>query len=162
MLMNKYKLNVLRLFAIGLTTFVIVLGTGCIERKFVIITNPADSEVYLDGKYIGNSVADNPIDPKTGRIDIPFVYYAQREIIVKKKDYESRLEYIKPTTPWYDYFPIDFIAEVLLPYTIKVQFVYRLDLNEYADIDAEDLYDKSEAMREYAAEKLRKHADIEQ
>ncbi|MCD4657798.1 MAG: hypothetical protein K8S87_09685, partial [Planctomycetes bacterium] len=91
----------------------------------------------------------------------PFVYYAKREIVVKKKDYESRLEYIQPTTPWYDYFPIDFFAEILLPYTIKTQFVYRFDLNKYDDIDAEDLYDKSDEMREYAAEKLRKHADIE-
>ena len=156
------KLNLLRLSAMVFTSMVIMLGAGCIERKFVIITSPADSEIYLDGKYMGNSKLINPKDGKTGRIDIPFVYYAQREIVVKNKNYETRREYLKPTTPWFDFFPIDFFAEVLLPYTLKVQFVYRIDLNEYDDINAEDLYDKSEEMRDYAAGKLSKHTEIEE
>ena len=101
-------------------------------------------------------------DQKTGQLEVPFVYYAQREIVVKSKNYETRREYLKPTTPWFDYFPIDFFAEVLLPYTINVKFVYRIDLNKYADIDADDLYDKSEEMREYSARKLSNPTKIEQ
>ena len=133
---------------------VLMLSVGCIERKFLIITSPADSEIYLDGKYVGNSKPTIPNDKKTGRLEVPFVYYAKREIVVKSKNFETRREFLKPTTPWFDYFPIDFFAEVLLPYTINVEYVYRIDLNKYSDIDVNDLYDKSEKMREYSAGKL--------
>ena len=156
----KHKTNFFHLFTLIAVSIAIFLNFGCIERKFVIITNPADSEVYIDGKYVGNSVLRNKNDPNTGRIEIPFVYYAPREIIIKKKNYESRSEFLKPTTPWYDYFPVDFFTEILIPYTIKVRFLYRFDLDDYQDIDFESLIDKANNMRSYSAEKLDNSSEV--
>ena len=155
MSMYKLKHNGLHLAILIITSIVLALNSGCIERKLYIITNPADCEVYVDGKYIGNTVVRNENDPNTGRIEHSFVYYAEREIVVKKKDFESRSEFIKPSTPWYEIFPIDFFSEILIPYTIHVRFTYRFDLKEYEDMDSDVLLEEGEKMRNHSSEKLR-------
>ena len=154
------KRTLLRI-SILLVLFVVAsLNFGCIERKYTLITSPADCEVYFDGKYVGNTVERLPNDPNAGKIDVPFVYYAESEIVIKKKDYESRTEFIKASTPWYEYFPIDFFSEVLIPYTIHVRFLYRFDLKKYEDIDADELMDKAEGMRDYSLDKLKNSDEI--
>ena len=68
-------------------------------------------------------------------VTIPFTYYGTRKITLEKTDadgkliYERKIVYEKISTPVYQYFPLDFFSEIVLPVDIKDEhfFTYRLD-----------------------------------
>ena len=62
------------------------------------------AEVRLDGDKVG-------VTP----IDLPFDYYGERRLTLYLDGYRTWSEVLPIEPPWYAYFPIDIVTEVLVP-----------------------------------------------
>ncbi len=129
--------------------------SSCIERKFVIITKPANVHVYIDGEDAGWAVEKSAKDKDIGYLEVPFKHYGGREIVLTKKGFETRKEFIDPSEPWFEYFPIDFFTDVLNPFMISLDYTYRFDLRAYKPINAEKLYKNASEFRDLSAKNLK-------
>ncbi len=83
--------------------------SGCVERRFVITTDPPGAIVYDErGLPIGASPTDRT-----------FVYYGEYEFKLVRDGYETQFVREKVRAPFYEWFLLDFISENLLPFTIR-------------------------------------------
>jgi hypothetical protein len=84
------------------------LLSGCVERRFVITSNPPGAAVYRDGQLLG-------VTP----VDDYFIYYGKREYVLVLDGYETlKVEQPAPA-PWYEIPPLDFVAENLWAFKIR-------------------------------------------
>jgi hypothetical protein len=81
---------------------------GCVERRFVVTSEPPGAIVLQDGKYLSASPADNT-----------FVYYGKQHFTLIKEGFETLQVDQEIPAPWYEYPPFDFISENLIPWTIR-------------------------------------------
>ena len=82
--------------------------SGCVERRFVITSNPPGATVYREGMQLG-------VTP----VDDPFVYYGDREYILVLDGFDTLKVKQKVPPPWYQIPPLDFISENLWPFKIR-------------------------------------------
>ncbi len=93
---------------IGVLFGAVLLG-GCVERRFVITSDPPGALVMLNGQ---------PLDGYTPADD-HFVYYGNYHFTLYKDGY-APLEVDQPIpAPWYEWFPADFFVENLWPWRIR-------------------------------------------
>ncbi len=84
------------------------LITGCVERRFVVVSSPPGAMVLVNNQRIGAAPADEF-----------FVYHGKYHIVLVKDGYET-LSVIQNVAPrWYEYWPIDFISENIWPLIIR-------------------------------------------
>jgi len=110
----------------------VIFGAGCIHRhvsgkygvdRYVTIkSEPAGVRVLVDNEEVGTT-------PYTFR----FVHYGTRKFTLIADGYRTveAMEKIKP--PWYQWFPIDFFTELILPVKIEDRrtYVYILEPEPY-------------------------------
>jgi hypothetical protein len=82
--------------------------SGCVERTYLIDTEPKGAVIYEN---------DHPIG--AAPVDRPFVYYGKYRFTLVADGAQTVVvdEYIK--APFYEYPLLDFISENLLPFTIR-------------------------------------------
>jgi hypothetical protein len=114
-----------------------VLLTGCVERRIYIRTVPAEADVYIDGEYIGRT---RPDGDDRGPLYANFVFYGTREYTIRKPGYETASGTVILEAPWYEYPPIDFFAEVLVPWPIVDEHHIDVTLEQAGPADIERLY----------------------
>lgn len=85
------------------------LLTGCVERRYLITSDPPGAIVY-DEK--GQPIGATPVDRQ-------FVYYGKYRFTLVKDGCQTHVveEPIRP--PWFEWFPLDFFSENLLPWTVR-------------------------------------------
>jgi hypothetical protein len=85
-----------------------VLWAGCVDRRFVIRSDPPTAIVEVNGKPAGATPTD-----------LQFTYYGTYLIVLKHEGFETLVvkQPVKP--PWYEIPPLDFVSENLLPWTIR-------------------------------------------
>ena len=93
---------------LGFALAIAAASTGCVERRFVVTSDPPGALVYRNGVPLGPA----PVDDF-------FVYYGDYDIMLVKDGYETLRAKVKINAPWYEYPPLDFVAENLFPYTIR-------------------------------------------
>ncbi len=81
----------------------------------IITSKPAGAEVYLDGVYAG-----------TTPLDMPFSHYGTHDVTLREPKHVSVLQSWTLVAPVYEYFPLDFFTEWLLPITLVDE--QRLDI----------------------------------
>jgi hypothetical protein len=118
--------------------------SGCLQRRMVLRSNPSGALVLID---------DQQIEQRTPAT-VPFTWDGTRGVTLvatghKVLDAEAVLE-----PRWYDYFPLDFVAEFLWPLTIVDERTFDFELEAYAegvDPNAEarvrELLDRAAAFR---------------
>jgi hypothetical protein len=113
---------------------------GCVERRFVVETDPPGALVLIDNKPTSPSPAD-----------IDFVYYGKRKFTMIKDGYQT-LEVIQEVkTPWYEYPLIDFATENLVPYKFKdIRHLY-YKLQPCETVRADQLLQNAEGLKNRAA-----------
>lgn len=83
--------------------------TGCVDRRFVITTDPPGAIVY-DEKYqpMGASPADRQ-----------FTYYGKYRFTLVKDGYETMIveENVRP--PWYEWIGLDLFSEIIIPVNLR-------------------------------------------
>jgi hypothetical protein len=87
---------------------VLSLVGGCVERRFVIESDPPGALLYVNGVPIGPTP-----------VDVPYIYFGKYDFTLVKDGYETQHIVERAPGPWYAYPPIDFVAENIYPFRIS-------------------------------------------
>jgi hypothetical protein len=92
-------------------------GAGCVHRRMTIRTDPPGALVEVNGERLG-------LTPQS----LDFTYYGTREITLSAPGYETLTVSQPVPPPWYQVFPVEFVADNLLPFRVtnRHDFTYRL------------------------------------
>lgn len=111
-------------------------ATGCVQRRLTIRSNPPGALVYVDNHEIG-------ITP----VSTDFIYYGTRQIRLVKDGYETLTVLHPIPAPWYQYFPIDFFAENVVPTEIRDERVLDFALTPQVMVPGDQLLQRAEDLR---------------
>lgn len=81
---------------------------GCVERRFIITSQPIGALVFHNGKPVGTTPCDEP-----------FLDYGVHEFTFVKDGFETKTERFEILAPWYQYPGVDAVTEILVPYTFR-------------------------------------------
>ncbi|MFL5339941.1 MAG: PEGA domain-containing protein [Gemmataceae bacterium] len=111
--------------------------TGCVERRFIVESNPPGAVVYQNGQQVG-------VTP----VELPFVYYGTYEFELVKDGFESRKYYTTVRPPWFEWLGIDFFSENIWPRHIQDNRRLRYDLEPLQQPRTEDLLNGANQLRQ--------------
>ena len=114
----------------------VVAGSGCVQRRMTIRSNPPGALVYVDDYQIG-----------TTPVSTDFVYYGTRKIRLVKDGYETLTVRQPFPIPWYEVFPLDFVTENLWPGEIRDERVVDLAMMPAAAVAPEEVVARAEQSR---------------
>jgi hypothetical protein len=102
------------------------LLAGCVEQRYVVTTDPPGAMVLRNGQPLGQSPADDH-----------FVYYGTYDFTLILDGYETLHVQQNMPTPWYEYFPLDFFSENVVPWKIRDvrRFHYKLEPRRMVNTD---------------------------
>jgi len=102
------------------------LAAGCVEQRYVVTTDPPGAMILRSGQPLGQSPADDH-----------FVYYGKYHFTAILDGYETLQVDQDIRTPWYEYFPLDFFSENILPWTLRDvrRFHYKLEPRRMVNTD---------------------------
>lgn len=142
------------IFAVAL----VILSTGCVERRFRIESNPPGAYVFVNNVPYGATP-----------VDVPFLYYGDYDIQLQKEGYQTLRVKQPIETPWYQYPIVDFFSENLVPFQITDQrpLYYELDPVLQPNLDtlkaeAEDLRRRGRALPKPRYPDSRKDVPVDQ
>ena len=109
---------------------------GCVDRRFVIESDPPGAIVYVNNKYVGATP-----------VDLPFQYYGKYRFTFVADGYETLTvdESIRP--PWYEYFPLEFISENLWPLPVSDLRNIHKPLQPPAIVSPDEIRARAEQLR---------------
>jgi len=82
--------------------------TGCVERLLAIHSDPPGAAVYLDGEKVG-----------TTPCEVSYTWYGTRDLILELRGYTLIRKEVVLNPPWWQIIPLDFITDVIIPFTIR-------------------------------------------
>lgn len=85
----------------------LLAATGCIERTVSINTEPEGATVFLNDEEVGKSP-----------VRVPFTWYGDYDIVIRKPGFQAIHTNHKIKTPWYETPGIDIFTECLMPFTV--------------------------------------------
>ena len=112
-----------------------LLAVGCVDRRYVIESNVPSAQTFTDGVPTGLAPADNRYE-----------YAGYRTIQVVAPGYEPATERVRFKPRWYDYPPLDLIAE-LLPYRIEDVRRVNITLVPARPVNQAELVANADALR---------------
>jgi len=111
-------------------------AVGCVQRRMTIRSNPPGALVYVDDYQLG-----------TAPVSHDFVYYGTRKIRLVKDGYETLTVRQPFPLPWYQFFPLDFVTENLIPWEIRDERVVDLAMVPVAATPPESVVARAEQAR---------------
>ena len=114
-------------------------GGGCVKRAIFVRAEPDDAKIFLDGAFVGKA-------PRK----IPFTYYGTRDLVVRAPGRAPAQVAVDAAAPWWEYTPLDFVAEILLPFTIEDEREVFVALERAPPADLEGARVTAEMVRESA------------
>ncbi len=125
-----------RVVLCGVIALAALLPCGCVRRRLNVRTNPPGALIYVDNQVIG-----------TTPCGVDFTYYGTREIRLVKPGFET-LSINQPIpTPWYEFPPLDFVSENLVPSKIRDNRTVIYDLRPQVIIPPHVLVERGEELR---------------
>jgi hypothetical protein len=121
---------------LGLSALLVALA-GCVERRMVIITDPPHAIVF-DEK--NQPLGASPVDRS-------FVYYGKYRHRLVKDGYETMIVEENVKAPWYEYFPLDFFAENIVPWTLRDVRYFRYTLKPLPVTTPQAVLDEANVLR---------------
>ena len=115
---------------------VCLCGSGCVQRRMTIRSNPPGATVYVDDEEIGQTPVSHS-----------FTYYGTREIRLVKDGYETLTQMVTIPPPWYEIPPIDFVSENLVPGEIRDERDFCFNLVPQYVVPPEQLLGRAEDLR---------------
>ena len=74
---------------------------GCVTRQVTVTSQPSGALVYMNDREVGRT-------PFT----TDFTWYGDYDFVVRKEGFETIKKSKRITAPWWQFFPIDFFAEI--------------------------------------------------
>ncbi|MEA3328912.1 MAG: PEGA domain-containing protein [Candidatus Omnitrophota bacterium] len=126
---NKNK--IVKIKRIGLFVFlaaVLSSAPGCVKRIVTIDSQPSGAEVSFGRKTVG-----------TTPCNFDFTFYGSYPVKLTKEGYKDFYAAAKLKPPFYEWIPLDFVSELLLPVQFKDvhSFTYRLFPEEPFEFEEE-------------------------
>lgn len=121
---------------LAITLAATLVAPGCVQRRMTIRSSPPGALVYVDDYELG-----------TTPVSHDFVYYGTRNIKLVKDGYETLTVRQPFPVPWYQYFPLDFVTENLLPWEVRDERVVDLAMVPAASVPAESVVARAEQAR---------------
>jgi hypothetical protein len=109
---------------------------GCVERRFVVVTDPPTAMVYENGRPLGASPADDH-----------YVYYGRYHFTLIKDGFQTLQVDQDIPAPWYQYPGLDFISENLIPWTIRDVRQFHFSLEPMRVTNPREFLQEAEGMR---------------
>ena len=125
-----------------MTLLLLMLGHGsCVERYISITTKPAGAIVWLNDEEVGATP-----------VTVPFTWYGEYEVVVRKDGYETLKTSQQADAPVYQWIGFDFVAECLLPMTFVDRHNWEFSLIHQVQPDSADLIQRAQSTRTEALE----------
>jgi hypothetical protein len=112
------------------------LLTGCVEQRYVVTTDPPGAAVLRNGHLLGQS----PVDDH-------FVYYGTYHFTMILDGYETLQVDQNIPAPWYEYFPLDFFSENVIPWKIRDVRRFHYKLEPRRIVNTKELLDEAQNLR---------------
>jgi hypothetical protein len=113
-----------------------VMLSGCVERRLTIVTQPQGAKVVLNDQEIG-------VSPVT----VPFKWYGDYWVRISKAGFETLDTHRDLKAPLHDWFPFDFVAEILYPGRIVDAYEWSFDLSPKQYPTRDQVIQKAESLR---------------
>lgn len=126
------------------TVLLSTAAVGCVERRYVIHSDPPGATVLRNGR---------PLDGATPADD-DFVYYGKYKFTLFKDGYETLNVEQDIDAPWYEYPPLDFISENLIPWKIVDRREFTFQLQPLQIPNTADLLSQAGGLRSRGKELL--------
>lgn len=81
---------------------------GCVERTLKIETRPPGALVLVNDEEVG-------VSP----VKFAFTWYGDYDIVVRKAGYQTLQTHHRVRAPWFQWSPLDLLAETLIPVMIR-------------------------------------------
>jgi len=111
-----------------------LLLSGCVRRSLTVKSNPPGALVYLNGVEVGRT-------PMTR----DFSWYGTYDVVLRKEGYETLKTRGKVIAPWWQWVPIDLVAE-LLPLHDKRELAYTMKPYAETVVDPQQMLSRAEQM----------------
>jgi hypothetical protein len=115
----------------------LILGSGCVERRMVVNSDPPGALVLHNGQPLGAAPADDH-----------FVYYGNHHFTLIKPGYETLQVDQKIAPVWYQYFPLDLFSEIFVPLQLEDVRRYSYQMRPLVPIRPEDVSNRASVLRE--------------
>lgn len=112
------------------------LVCGCVERRFVVQTEPPGAQVFLNGEPLGATP-----------VDYSYTYYGTYHFTLVKDGYETTHIEQRVAPPWWAYPPFDFIVEHLYPGEIEDVRRFQYSMQPMPQPNVADLIQQGEDLR---------------
>ncbi len=129
------KSNLPALLVVGLAIIVIV--SGCVERKLTVNTRPQGALVILNDEEIG-----------TSPVMVSFNWYGDYNVRISKEGYETLKTHRRLKRPWYDRAPFDFFAGCLYPKRIVNSYEWTFELKEKQELERQQLIEDARQLKQ--------------
>lgn len=120
----------------ALAALLLCSGTGCVQRRLMIVSQPPGALVYVGNQEVG-----------TTPVAVNFTYYGTRQIRLVKDGYETLTERIYVPPPWYQYPVADFVSENMVPWTISDRRTLDFALTPTVVPSLESIVDRAQELR---------------
>jgi len=125
------------LFAVIVVSLIVSLFlAGCVERQLTINTQPKGALVVLNDEEIG-----------TSPVTVSFNWYGDYNVRISKEGFETLKTHRKLKGPWYDGFPFDFFAQILIPKRIVNSYEWTFELSPKQYPSREELIEAAEELK---------------
>lgn len=114
--------------------------SGCVERRFIIESNPPGALVYVDGQQKGATP-----------LELPFDHYGWHEFTLVKEGFETKTYRERVRAPWFEWFPLDFFSENVYPGHVQDNRRLLFDLELLQQPRTEDLLNQAKILRDRGA-----------
>ena len=117
--------------------FLLMLGClgGCIQRRMVVVSDPPGALVLHNGKPIGNAPGDDH-----------FVYYGNHHFTLIRPGYQTLQVDQRIQAPWYEFFPLDFVTEGVVPFQIEDVRRYTYQMQPLPGVRPEEVSNRAEVL----------------
>lgn len=116
--------------------WLIGVGTGCVERRYTIRTDPPGALVYVNREEVGSA----PVSKS-------FTYYGPRDILLVADGYQTTRLVQPIEAPWWDNLFTEFVAENIIPFHLRDEreFFYKMEPQSYPP--QTDILNRAEMLR---------------
>lgn len=131
-------MNPRRRLALGLVALAASTLAGCVERRFVITTDPPGA-IVIDEK--GLPIGAAPVDRQ-------WIYNGIYEFRLVKDGFQTQVVREHVAAKWYEYFPLDFFAENVVPWTIRDIRRFHYQMQPLAVMPPDTVLQQGQALRQ--------------
>lgn len=114
-----------------------MMSVGCVERRMLIVSDPPGATVLVNGQNVGLTPAS-----------VPFTYYGKYDITLIRDGYQTKTYQARIRRPWFQFFPLDFAAEVLYPGHIQDNRTLNFQMEPMVQPTSEQIIRSAEAIRQ--------------